>query len=360
MNQKFILKFSLVLGLCILCPSMAQAKTEFCGAIEQGVDWTLQDSPIHLTNDVFVTTQGRLSIEAGVVVILEKPKPCKSKIIQLDWADSQFTSIKVDGSFFIKGTPENPVLFKPAQVLANKPGWYGIYILNKSRVLVRIEGGVFENAHKAVISKKSQFVIKNSLFQNNNIGVHAENGSHLHLYNNLFTKNLSAGIYVFGSNPIIENNLFYHQIGYGIWSDSRLNVTIRYNGFWKNPDGHCYRCPASVLRMTQTDQKSDSLDEHFNLIKDPIFFEGPTYLKAKEKDLRLPTPLEKTQDVKMGTMQKEFQKKYSPPPDTTHPRGKGPFRLSYYSPFKNKGNPASQYNDTDGSRNDMGLFGSSY
>lgn len=342
---------------CHLQPVSVQAETHFCGIIDQGIDWTLAGSPYIVTGDIYITNGGRLSIESGVEVLFDKPIPCQDEVVQLNWADSQWVSIKVDGSFFVKGIPTKPVRFAPHKKPFSGPGWDGIYLRNKSRALARVDGGYFIGAHKAIFAQHSEIVVTHSIFESNNIGLYLDNGSHVHAYNNVYAKNQSAGIYVVGSNPIIENSLFYKQTGFGIWADSRLGVTVRYNAFYKNLDGHCYHCPAGTLKMNNKTERGDSTDAHQNMIADPILVGTDSYTKARTKDIKLPTPLAQVSDSQMAEKHEKFKKKIGATPDTLHPFGIEPWRISKYSPLRNEGNPAKEFADRDSSRNDIGLFG---
>jgi len=352
-----MLRILLLVSLFIL---QSFSETRLCGVLEGSQTWTLQKSPIIITGDLYIPKNSRLSIEAGVQVLFEAPLPCADEVVQLNWADSQWTSIKIDGALYIRGSPDKPILFAPVKPNKAGPGWDGIYLRYKSRAMTFIEGAHFMGAHKAIYALGTEIALHHCLFDGNTHGIVLEQASHLHIYNSIFTRNQSAGIKIQESNPIIENNLFYKNRGFGIRADSRVEVTVRHNAFFENTEGSCHKCPAGVLIPLKRNEKGDSLDRYNNLYADPVLPLTPAWEEARRKDKRFPTPLNQVLDTQMAVSHARFRKKSLPVPDTLAPQGNGNWKLSIYSPLIDGGNPAKTFQDTDGSVNDIGIFGGKY
>ncbi len=336
------------------------SETTVCGYIRKATDWTRARSPYIVQNDIYIPGDSRLSIEAGVTLRFTKPKPCKDEAVQLDWNDSMYTSIKVDGILYAKGTEQLPIIFESADAKNKGVGWDGIRIDNRTPSAVVIEFCHFKNAHVAIHSVSSHFSIRNSIFEKCNTGAKLLQFSNVHIINNTFVKNKSCGIYIEGSNPVILNNNFVQNLGYGVWSDSREQIKVHYNNFWENGDSHCYRCPTGTLKMVQRKNSGDSTDENHNMAADPVFLNSASHKKAMRRDIGVDTDTAHVKDKKMAVLEKMYRKMRKTKKvviDHTLSLGKGPYALSKYSPLIHAGHPDAQFRNDDGTVNDMGAYG---
>ncbi len=341
--------------------TLSFSETRVCGKIGIPTDWTAENSPYIITNDIIIPKGSRLKIAAGTIIRFTPPQPCSQPLLpQDDWADSQFTSIKVYGNFYINGTDEKPILFE-SHPQSKITGWDGIRFYERGHATTRITYAIFKGAHSAIRAFHSFFDVTHSLFENNQTGIFLTDYSNLTIVNNHFIHNKSSGIYIFGGSPQIYNNIFAFNQGYGIWSDNRLGTKIKYNGFWRNSEGHCHKCPVSILKFPKKDkdEKTQPTDKHHNLIGNPVFWGSKTFKILAKRDVSIDTKHQLTKNQaltkKVQSMEEElrsFQKRKS-----FVVQGKGAYRLSRYSAFINKGDPSKIYLDRDGTPNDLGIHG---
>jgi len=332
---------------------------DLCGIIGVPTTLTRSKSPYHLRGDLYIAPAARLTLEAGVTIIVESGEAC-GDTRQLDWADSNLISIKVDGALFINGTADNPVQIAPANHKPGKIQWDGIRIRGKNPVLVQIENLRIAGAQKALFVSTSSFHVANSVFADNNTAIWLEDEANLEIYNNLFTGSRSAAISLRNSNPKIVANIFYRNPNYAIDSDSRPKPRIEYNLFHASGDVHCWRCPVGIGKLSQTNDRGDSCDLRFNLLKDPVFVGSPAELFLQKRDPRHPTS---PKDVKDTVLYRLYESAGNQGKNglSSIPRytalGNGAWRLSRYSPALDAAPESDFLKDSDGSRGDLGTFG---
>ncbi|MBF0432782.1 MAG: right-handed parallel beta-helix repeat-containing protein [Fibrobacteria bacterium] len=336
----------------------AVAATKVCGNIPLATDWTPKNSPYIVTNDIYVPLDSRLTILPGVVVKFARPGECKDSTRQMDWADSNYSGLKIEGLFYAKGTKEQPVIFESEDYKPGQTGWDGIRIWNKNHMYVKIEHTIFRGANKGLQLNNCQFAIKNSVFEHNNTGINMSRGNGMEVYNCNFISNKSCGIQIISSAPDIQNSIFAYNHSYGIWSDSRPRVRIQYNDFWENTDANCYKCPREILQMVVENDAKDSTDVWSNVIADPVFISSDSYKNFRAKDLTLDTDTTKVQDKKLAKIEKKHRKSRLSEEVEEPVKKDGPYMLSKYSTLINAGNPSDQFKDADGTRNDIGIYGS--
>ncbi len=339
-------------------------ETQVCGVIQSGTDWTRSQSPYIVTQDIYIPPTSRLTIEPGVTVIFQKPQACRDTIKQLDWSDSSYTGIKVDGAFFVLGTEDDPVIFQAQNFKQGLIAWDGIRFRDRGFSVVEIGFAEFRGAHRAISAIKSEFGVHHCLFEGNNVGINLGDRANLVVVNNNFHRNLSAAIYIDVSVPKIVNNIFSDNLNNAIWSDSRSAMLIKHNGFWNNREGNCFRCPHEVLKMKRVNDNKDSVDAYGNLVSDPVFINSQSYNNFEKKDITLDTPSSQVQDSSLAKIEKESRikwllkrKRSQSKEEPYQALGKGSYVISKYSRLKNAGDPWKMFNDRDGTPNDLGLHG---
>jgi hypothetical protein len=189
--------------------------TELCGVFNNPTTLKKKNSPYLVTGDLYVPTKSRLTIESGVVIYIGSGEKC-NQVKQIDFNDKQMISIKADGSIFIKGTPEEPVVFKPEVWKFGEIKWAGIFVRNKNRMTAQMEYFHIFGADKAVRVEESNFNIVNGLFEYNNTGIYLGLNGNVNVANCQFSRNLSAGIFQNQAAPNIYANQFYFNQGHGI------------------------------------------------------------------------------------------------------------------------------------------------
>jgi hypothetical protein len=355
------------LAASLACAAAARADTEVCGTYELATEWTAQDSPYLVTGDIFIPATSRLRIGPGVTVRFAKPRPCelqKKSIDQEDWSDSAYTGIKAEGTLYVLGTEEKPVVFEPENPKAGTVGWDGLRLAGQKAGMAEIAFAVFRGANQAVAAEKAGFFIHHCLFEGNNTGILAGPRGDVGIVNCDFIGNLSAGLVIRKAGPRIANNLFAENRAYGIWADGRPAIQAMYNAFWHNREEACYKCPYAVLDTTKKNANGDACDAFGNLAADPVFMGSPSYDAARAADVAEPTPAHLVKDPELAKLEAEARAKEEAKAKGKGkrkreytPLGQGPYVLSKYSKLIDAGHPGRDFRDRDGTRNDIGLHG---
>ena len=349
----------MLLAFILLCLSSLAFGEDLCGVIGSPTTLTKAKSPYRVLGDLYVTPSARLTLEAGTVLLIVPGEAC-GDTRQIDWADSNLVSIKVDGALFVTGTPLEPVVIRPEKHQPGKIQWDGIRIHNKRPALVQIENIQLFGAQKALNVERSTFHIANSLLQDNNTGIWLSDEADISIYNCLFTGNRSAAIYLDESNPSIMGNIFYKNPNYAIWSDSRPKPRIEYNLFHQSGDAHCWHCPVGIGKLSQRNHKGDSTDRAFNLYKDPVFMGSSAEAYLMQRDPHISTPAAQAKDSQIQKLYASAQAKSGNglrAQGVYKPLGYGQWRLSRYSPALDAGPDNDFFQDDNGTRGDLGLFG---
>lgn len=348
-------------------PAAGDAATEVCGTYELATEWTARESPYLVTGDIFIPATSRLRIGPGVTVRFAAPRPCelqKRTIDQLDWSDSAYTGIKAEGTLYVLGTEEQPVVFEPENYKAGAIGWDGLRMEGQKAGMAEIAFAVFRGANQAVSVSKAGFFIHHSLFEGNNTGILAGMRGDVGIVNCAFIGNLSAGLVIRKAGPRIANNLFAGNRAYGIWADGRPAIQASYNAFWNNREAACYKCPYAVLDTAKKNANGDACDAFGNLAADPVFIGSASHEAAREADVAEATPAHLVKDPALAKLEAEARAKEEAKAEGKKkrtrefaPMGRGPYVLSKYSKLIDAGHPGRDFRDRDGSRNDIGLHG---
>jgi hypothetical protein len=345
-----------------------RADTEVCGTLSLAAEWTAKGSPYLVTGDIFIPATSRLRIGPGVTVRFAKPRPCPADAHphveeEMDWADSAYTGIRAEGTFYSLGTEEQPVTFEPAEAKAGAVGWDGIRLSGQQAGAAEIAFSVFRGANQAVTAEKAGFFIHHSLFEGNNTGVLAGLRGDVGVVNCDFIGNFSAGIVIRKGGPRIANNIFAGNRSYGIWADGRPAIQTWSNAFWGNREEACYKCPYAVLQPAKVNANQDTCDKFGNLAADPIFQGSPSFEAAQEADVATDTPAHLVKDAQLAKMEADARAKEEKAKGKKKkkkeyvPLGKGPYVLSRYSKLINAGMPGRDFRDRDGTTNDIGMHG---
>lgn len=330
-----------------------------CGMLSVPTTLTKSSSPHYIKGDIFVPAASRLTIEAGAEIIVAPSDSCQ-EIRQLDWADSQFVSIKIYGAFYVKGTASEPVTIRSQKPQTGKATWDGIRLYKHTPDYADIKFLHISDAHKAIQTINGSFSIKNSIFTANNVGIWADEQSKLEILNNTLVHNLNTGIYTQNSSHKISANIFAENVRYGIWADSRKGVDINHNLFWKNGTANCYRCPVSILNMVQINAQGDSLDRFHNLRANPIFVGSPTEAQYQKRDPHIATPRSQVKDPEIQALHRRNDSlglTGLDPQGAFIPWGQGSWLLSKYSPARHAAPNEPAFVNPDSSRGDLGAWG---
>jgi len=317
-------------------------------------------SPYLITGDLLVPAASRLTIEAGVELQIAEKSTCADESKQRDWADSQFVSLKIEGAFYVKGTPEAPVSIHPVHPVPGKVSWDGIRISNQKSTSAKISFLDISGANRGLQVKMSEFTVENSFFVDNNIGIWLGEKANILVSNSLFSSNVSAGIYLEHAAPTLTTNIFVDNPTYGIWADSRKGLSVNNNLFWKNSEANCFHCPAEIGKRAAINAKGDSVDSHANLMSDPLFLGSAGATHKQQLDPNTPTPSNAVVDTnlqKLHTKADSIGKAGLAPHKTYVPQGVGTWRLSQYSPAIDAAPDDKAFLDANGTRGDIGPWG---
>lgn len=244
-----------------------------------------------------------------------------------------FESVNVTGSLtagiYISGN--NSSYVKDSYFSSNE--WPGVSV--HGQAVVKVENSKFENhIHQGVDAKDEASVqLNNCIIEGNGFsGIALKENSSTSIINNTIVNNSQAGIlFRDNSNGIIKNNIITgNEESCGICSwDFSGSVEISYNDVWHN-----YRHDTSAECNYGNGSGEEFISDGViaigsnDITLDPVF--------VSDSDFHL-------QDS--GCEQTQLPCSEDCPEDC--------------SPAIDAGDPDSQYNDIDGSRNDMGVYGGS-
>jgi len=284
-------------------PTIGGIYTEIDG--EQAGVLAKNKSPFFVSGNITVNSSDTLIIQRGVELFFKEK-----------------TGLTVNGVLIAEGTRVEPVRFTAFEF-----DWEGIHIINpagSSSLTFCIIEYIYlprqtsvENG--AVEIKNATVEIGNCYFQNNyvqNGGGLAITNSNVTLINNVFYKNTAdnfgGAILSQSSSNRIINNTFYKNTSFNYGSalviDDPVNEDIQNNIFFDNLSYYGNDPPIAIVSGD-----SSNIYEQYNFLA-------------------------------IGTMDPLFI-------------SEDDFHLFELSPCINSGNPSSEFNDPDGSRNDQGAYG---
>ena len=333
MIKKYALVIFFVVGICF-------ARTVIDGQIiTTNVWWTAANSPYILTNDIVVAPQARLVIEAGVEVLVERPTRIPEGIEQLDNLDSHTVAIKVYGALHALGTPTKPIVFRGLNVEENFTHWYGIVIKSARTQDMVIGYATISSAAHGIRVIGGQPLIRNVLFEFNNIGVRIEERSTARIAHSIFSQNFLAAVRVYNSNPRIYNSILINNNMTGLWGDSHARIDFKNNLLFDNGRDFSLTDPL-FGRNSRVNSNGDSTDFMGNMIMDPIFLGSVSEAEARKEGKR--TQRRAASINIFETIEDEKRKR---------------FFLSPFSPAIDAGVNERMFREIDGTPPDLGIWG---
>lgn len=354
--NKFYCCLVIFLVVCFL-PSSSSAEKSVKGVIDRDTRWSREFSPYVITGDIVVSPRARLVIMPGTEIIVEKDTGADSEMRHFDKTDSSLVSIRVNGAISCVGKKNNPIIFR-----SSKPGladftWRGIILDKAVDQYTEIAHTRISGATTALTVNGCSPLIRNNLFENNNIAIHCMQSGSPQIHNNLIIRNFAAGIRVEHCNPEISNNIIAFNTNLGLWCDNISKVQFTYNCIYGNRDGDFFDCNPELGILTKEIKNRDSTDRYGNIYMDPVFSGSRAEARAVELDVNLPTDKKKVKDPHLMEIVHSEKKSASPPKAVTKSGSKKRYSLSKYSPCLNAGDPSKNFKNSDGSRNTIGIEG---
>lgn len=281
----------------LILPSISGLYTEISGNISGKL--LRQNSPYIVTNDLIVDNNDSLFIEPGVILFFNE----RSKLI-------------VKGYLRAEGTRNQRIYFT-----AYKSSWDGIsFISSNKNSRIRL----------SIIEKINPTEEINSTIS----GISFVNSSCV-LLNNYFRNNrVSKGTFInsLNSNVTVKNNIFLNNNSNQSLINSDNNRLILINNVLFN-------------NQTSSNQSLVSIKNSiYNDIQNNIFYRNKSLNEIQVKD---------SEPQKVVIDYNFFGSNTNDPQFWNYET----FRLYYTSPCIDAGNPAPEFNDLNGSRNDQGAYG---
>jgi len=350
MSKHYICAIAII--LMILCSYSA---TEKYGIISRNERWSVEESPYIISDDLLIAANARVFVTPGVQILIGQPVSFTTGIPQQDHLDSFTVSITVKGAFKCVGRTNNRIIFSSRYPNLRMSKWYGIIIDSERDDEIEFAFCDVSNAGNAFTVKQGVPLIRNCILEYNNAGVVCTGESNPRIYNCLIAYNFTTGIHIQKANPSILNTIIAFNKNNGIWADKISAATIKYNCIYGNADGNLLNCNPELGIITRVNKNKDSTDFAYNLITDPIFSGSPADSQAVEQDVSLKTDKSRMKDTTLAKVL------YDTLTDSTATkwiaRDYKRYSLSKYSPCIDAGKKGKQFNDIDGSRNDIGVFG---
>lgn len=352
---KYILNITASFIVILICSTSIWSATEKFGVIDRNERWTAENSPYIIVDDLLITANARLVITPGVHILVGKPLSYSSDIHQVDRLDSFTVSIQVQGALKCVGRTDNRITFSAQYANPKQCQWYGIVINTERDDETEIAFCDIGDACNGLTIRQGSPLIRNSIFEFNNVGIVCTGESSPMIYNCIIAYNFTTGVRIQKANPTILNSIIVSNRSDGIWSDQISYITLEYNCIFGNADGNLSGCNPELGIITRVNKNKDSTDFAYNLYVDPIFAGSPADSQAVEYDVSLKTDKSRIKDT---TLAKSLHDTLT---DSTAikwmSRSYKRYSLSPYSPCINAGKRGKQFNDIDGSRNNMGIFG---
>jgi len=293
-------------GNNIINPTLGGVYTE----IEGNISGTLafNDAPFLVVKDISVSAQDTLKIDAGVTLFFED--------------DTKFNSA---GVIIAEGTKLKPIIFTSFRT-SFLSRWLGISIANQP------DTSIFKFCIVQEVFQQSNDPLTNGAIEISNSNVMVENC--------VFRINsciYGGGLFILNSGAVIKNNIFRDNdaevYGGAMFLQNSVAVIIN-NTIYRNT---CFNYGGGVvLRDPLTTEIQN------NIFFNNLSFTGDNRISIVTGDSSNVT--EQYNYLAFGSMNPLFISN-----DDLH--------LSSDSPCQNKGNPAAEYNDVNGTRNDQGAFG---
>jgi hypothetical protein len=291
-------------GNNVINPTLGGIYTEIEGPISGTL--AFDDAPFLVVGDISVSAIDTLKIDAGATLFFED--------------DTKLTSA---GVILAEGTISNPIIFTS---FSFQSGWSGISITNQANPSI------------------FKFCIIQEVFQQNNDpltqGAIEVSNSNVMVENCVFKINsciYGGGLFILNSDAVIKNNIFRDndaEVYGGAMFLQNSNAVIINNTIYNNT---CFNFGGGIVL-----QDPFTTDIQNNIFFSNLSFTGDNRIAIVTGDSS--NVNEQYNFLAFGNMDPLFISNEN-------------LHLSPDSPCINEGNPAPEYNDVNGTRNDQGAFG---
>jgi parallel beta-helix repeat protein len=329
------------------------ATVAFGGIITKDTRWNADNGPIRLFSDIVIARGACLTIAPGTRIIVGRLHTLDTITEQYDEIDRKTIAIKVQGTLVAAGKTGKRIIFSPDSTGASAPFWYGIILDQADDQFTEISHADITGAYCAITVDGCAPVIRKNIIEYNHIGINCLNSSAPRISNCTIIFNTSAGIRITASNPVILNTIVSFNRNNGIWCDGSAKISCNFNCISENGDGNFMECDPELGLKNKVNKQNDSIDIFNNLFLDPVFSGSVAEARQKELDIALPTEKRLVKDSIIAAIVNLGRK----PPQKSVPAATGRYQLSKYSPCIDAGDPAAEFKDPDGSRNDIGDLG---
>jgi hypothetical protein len=343
----------------LLCLAVvpALAETLVGGVITRDTRWTADEGPYIVTQDVLVAKRAHLAIGPGTVILVGKATFRDKTIPQVDALDSVTIAITVEGGLDCVGRPDKRISFVPQAQDRQGPHWYGIVFRKTADNAAELAYADISGAYNAVSVFGASPAIHHCRVDFNNVGVVCGDLSSPQVLNCVIAYNFATGIKVTAANPLLQNNIIAFNRNNGMWCDGASKITFEYNCVFGNRDGNLLDCDPELGVMKKKNERKDSVDYKDNLYRNPVFAGSEYDSLAVERDVSLPTDKSRIRDTALAKVLEPALK------DSLAAKKRGArymlYSLSKYSPCIHSGSPAAEFKNSDGTRADIGMYGSS-
>jgi hypothetical protein len=334
----------------------AMAETRVGGILHGDNRWDEGSGPYIVESDILITRFAHLTIEAGTQIVIAKGKGAPAAAVpQFDALDSGCISIKVEGALVCVGTKNKRISFLPADPGEGNLGWYGIIFNKVNGKFNEVAYTDIAGAYNGLTVYKGKPLIRATVVERNNIGINCLEGGSALVYNCIIANNFAVGIRIQEADPHIANSIVAFNRNNGLWCDGPARIKFEYNCVYGNSDGNFLDCDPELGRLVRVNKRKDSIDYADNIYCDPVFSGSLADSIAFAHDLKIPTDKSKIKNVNIAFAVGESPRdsSYAQYRAKKRPR----FALSRYSPCVKSGNPARRFQNGDGTRNSMGIFG---
>jgi hypothetical protein len=167
----------------------------------------------------------------------------------------------------------------------------------------------------------------------------------------------ATGILINNASPKLYGNLIAFNL-VGVTSDRHSNIDMRSNDLWKNVEGHFIECPPEYGLIKDVNSRKDSCDFRQNIFFDPVFMGSASHRDSIGNDIHVATDTSKA-DVANKKLSRVIVESIpdSVKRDNEWKKPHKPWQFSRYSKLINAGVDKSAFKDSDGSTNDVGMYG---
>jgi parallel beta-helix repeat protein len=327
------------------------------GVISKDTRWTADEGPYVVTQDILVTKRGHLTIGPGTTVFVGKAVYKEKTIPQIDALDSVTIAITIEGGLDCVGRPDKRISFVPQAQDRKGPQWYGIVLRKIPENYAELAYTDISGAYNAVSVYDCSPSVHHCRIDFNNAGIVCGGRGDVRVFNCVIVNNFTAGVKVSSANPVFRNNIVAFNRNNGVWCDGSSKITFEYNCVFGNPDGNLLDCDPMLGVLKKKNERKDSVDYRDNIFKNPVFAGSESDSVAVERDFSLPTDKSRIKDTSLAKVLEPALQ------DSTAAKKRGTrymiYSLSKYSPCIRAGSPSQEFKNSDGSRADMGMYGSS-